>query len=68
MAAAARTVTDGLREVTLADASRTDEQNVLAFSHEGTCRQVDDLRLRNARIEREVEVLERALMLEVRAV
>jgi hypothetical protein len=58
---------EGLGEVALADARRSDEQDVLALGDEGARGEVDDLRLRDARVEVEVEVLEGLRVLEVGA-
>src|SRR2546423_534004 len=56
-----------LRDVRLADARAADEQHVLVTLDEAARREVDDLRLRDLRVEVEVEVLERAHALEARA-
>ncbi len=64
MTGAARALTERLRDVRLADARATDEQNVLLALAEAAGREIDDLRLRDLRFEVEVEVLERARVVE----
>ena len=54
-----------MREVTLSDASGTDDENDLLPIHEVARREIDDLRSWNARIEVKIEVLQRLLVLEV---
>ena len=53
------------RDVALAHASRTDEKDVPAEADKVAGRQVDDARLRYLRIEGELEVLERLVVLEL---
>jgi hypothetical protein len=52
--------TDRLREVALARAGRPEEEAVLLFGDEATRRQLEDEALVHARVECEVEVVERA--------
>lgn len=61
------TATERLRDVALADAGLADEANVLAARDEGAGGELEDLGARHLRVEGEVEVLERALVLEARA-
>lgn len=59
-------MTQRLREVALADAGRADKEHVLVALYEGARGEVEHLGLREARVEAEVEVLERLGVLEAR--
>ncbi|HEY6176470.1 MAG TPA: hypothetical protein VIX73_18565 [Kofleriaceae bacterium] len=60
-------MTERLRDMRFPDAGSTDQQDVLVTLDEAARREVDDLGLRDLRVEVKVEVLERAHALEARA-
>jgi hypothetical protein len=51
-------VAEGLCQVRLADAGRTDDEDVVVPVDEGAGRQLEHLGLRDGRVEGEVEVLD----------